>query len=247
MSESCGKKAKDVKGVVTSFFEAMPVSDYAEAAIDAVVDTEILKDVPVVGTLMGIWEFRNKFKRKGFLKRVETFYQQVSELTLEDLKDFDESFESKEESELFVSDLIELMDRLENEQKALMVGGLFKRLIRSEISKDNFREASRVFERLDNISIFHFMHGYHNHHTYEDSLGDVLVGMRVCKRKIENATRQKALLDPSKVESYIKISFTITPFGRLVLETLHRVYSDKIEKNLLIKEGVEIQPVHSGF
>ncbi|MCO7606648.1 hypothetical protein NJF44_15525, partial [Pseudomonas guariconensis] len=104
-----------------------------------------------------------------------------------------------------------------------------------------------IGESLDNISLFHFMHGYHNHFIYEDSLGDQLVAMRVCKRKIENATRRLSSLDPSKVESYIKISYTITDFGRLVLETLHQVYSDKIDKERLVKEGMDIQPVHSAL
>lgn len=240
----------DKKGIVKavqSFFESMPVSDYAEAAIDAGISSDTLKDLPLVGTLVGAWEFRNKFKRQRFLKRVEKFYSQVSELSSEDLRGFDESFESQEEAELFVSDLIELMDRLENEQKALMLGGLFKRLIRKEISRGNFEEISRVFERLDNTSLFHFMHGYHNHFIYEDSLGDQLVATRVCKRKIESATRQLSLSDPGKVESYIKVSYTITPFGKLVLETLHKVYSEKIDKERLLKEGVDIQPTHSVF
>lgn len=246
MSDARSNKKGIVKAV-QSFFESMPFSDYAEAAIDAGISSDTLKDVPVVGTLVGAWEFRNKFKRQRFLKRVETFYSQVSELSSEDLRGFDESFESQDEAELFVSDLIELMDRLENEQKALMLGGLFKRLIRKEITRGNFEEISRVFERLDNISLFHFMYGYHNHFIYEDSLGDQMVAMRVCKRKIENATRQLSALDPGKVESYIKISYTITEFGRLVLETLHQVYSDKIDKERLVKEGMDIQPVHSAF
>ncbi len=240
----------DKKGVVKGvqdFIKAMPLSEYAEAALDAVIDSDAIKDLPVVGTLAGIWGFRNKYKRQRFLKRVERFYLRASELDSEELKGFDEAFESQEEAELFVSDLIELIDRVDHEQKALMLGGLFKRLVRREISRDNFAEISRVFERLDNISLFQFMHGYHNHHVYEDSLGDVLVAVRICKRKIEAATRQLSMVDPSKVESYIKISFSITPFGRLVLETLHQVYNDKIEAERLLKDGVDIQPVRSGF
>lgn len=246
MSEARDDKKGVVKGV-RDFIKEMPLSEYAEAALDASIDSDAIKDLPVVGTLAGIWGFRNKFKRQRFLKRVEKFYLQVNELDSEELKKFDEAFESQEEAELFVSDLVELIERVDHEQKALMLGGLFRRLVRKEISRDNFADISRVFERLDNISLFNFMHGYHNHHLYEDSLGDVLVAVRICKRKIESATRQLSLMDPGKVESYIKISFSITPFGRMVLETLHQVYSDEIEKGRLVKDGMDIQPVRSGF
>ncbi|UNT14924.1 hypothetical protein [Pseudomonas sp. I3-I5] len=235
--ERVGKDSDGLKGVVRSFIESMPAKDYMEVAVDALVDCEPLKDMPVVGSLVGVWEFRNKFKRRKFLRRVEVFYSQVSGLTAEELKEFDESFKNSEEAEEFVSDLIELMDRLENEQKALMLAGAFKRLISKEITKDNFSDISRVFEKLNNLDLFFFMHGYMNPHTFEDALGDILVGVRMCKRKIENATRQTMLLDPQRKESFIKVSYELTGFGKLVLETLHQVYADKIEPQHLIRTG----------
>lgn len=237
MNEPKDKKRSQSKGLVRSFFESMPGSDYAEAAIDALTDSELLKGVPVVRSFVGAWEFRNKFKRNRFLRRVETFYSNISDLTGDDLKEFDEAFESSGEAEEFVTDLIELMDRLENEQKAIMLAGAFKRLVRGEIRETNFREIARVFERLDNLDLFLFMHGYQNPHSFEHALGDILVSVRVCKRSIKTATRQTIMLDPSKVESYIDVAYEVTPFGRLVLETLHQVYQDKIEDKNLIKTG----------
>lgn len=237
MSAKDDDKRGKSKGIVRSFFESMPVADYAETAVDAFIESDAIKNIPVVGTLKGAWEFRNQFKRKKFLKRVEAFHSKVAELTLDELKEFDESFEDSDEAEEFVSDLIDLMDRLENEEKALMLAGVFKRLVRKEVSKENFREISRVFERLDNIDLFLFMQGYMNPHTFEHALGDILVSVRVCKRKIENATRQTMMLDPERVESFIQVSYEVTPFGRLVLETLHQVYSEKIAAEHLIKTG----------
>ncbi|MCE0915616.1 hypothetical protein [Pseudomonas sp. NMI760_13] len=228
-------KSDRSKGVVRSFIESMPAADYVEMAVDAFVGSEALKDVPVVGSLMGVLEFRSRFKRRRFLKRVEKFYSEVSDLSSEELKDFDESFESSEQSEEFVTDLIELIDRLENEQKALMLAGAFKRLVRQDIDKSTFTDMSRVFDKVYNIDLFHFMHGYKNPHTFEDSLGDVLVSVRVCKRKIENSTRQTMMLDPSRVDSFIKVSYEVTGFGRLVLETLHEVYAEKIDPEHLIR------------
>lgn len=237
MNESKDKKGGKPKGLIRSFVESMPGSDYAEAAIDAFTDSELLKDVPVVRSFIGAWDFRNKFKRNRFLRRVETFYSNISDLTEESLKEFDEAFESSDEAEEFVTDLIELMDRLENEQKAIMLAGAFKRLVRREIREANFREIARVFERIDNLDLFLFMHGYQNPHSFEHALGDILVNVRVCKRSIKTATRQTMMLDPSKVESYIDVAYEVTPFGRLVLETLHQVYQDKIEARHLIKTG----------
>lgn len=231
------KKQGGAKGLVRSLFDSLPVTDYAESAVDAVTDSSVMKDVPVVGTAIGLWQFRNKLKRKKFLKRVGAFYENVSELTLEELAKFDDGFKDADEAEEFVTDLIELIDRLENDQKTLMLGGAFKRLVRKEIDKDNFREMSRAFERLENLDIFFFMHGYHNPYIFEDALGDNLVAVRVCKRTIKIATRQTVMHDPSKVETYVDVAYSVTPFGRLVLETLHQVYAAKIEPENLIKTG----------
>ncbi|ATP51234.1 hypothetical protein CR512_18495 [Pseudomonas putida] len=237
VNDSKDKKVSKSKGVVRSFFESMPGIDYAEAAVDMLTDSELLKNVPVVRSFVGAWEFRNKYKRSRFLKRVEVFHSNISELTDDDLNKFDEEFENAGEAEEFVTDLIELMDRLENEQKAIMLAGVFKRLVRREIREQNFREIARVFERVDNLDLFLFMHGYQNPHSFEHALGDILVNFRVCKRSIKTATRRTVMLDPSKVESYIDVTYEVTPFGRLVLETLHQVYQDKIEPKYLIKTG----------
>ncbi|MFJ4371383.1 hypothetical protein ACIP1T_02050 [Pseudomonas japonica] len=240
MSESKDGESAKPKGLVRRFFESLPIAEYAETAADALTDSEVLKEVPVISTLVGIWGFRNQFKRKRFLNRVEAFHSNVSELTIEELNGFDEEFESPDEAEEFVTDLIELMDRLENEQKSIMLAGVFKRLVRKELSRDNFKEISRVFERVNNIDLFLFMHGYKNPYSFEHALGDILVGVRVCKRDIKMATRQTVMLDPSKVESYISVSYEVTPFGRLVLETLHQVYEDKIDPGDLIKVGAPL-------
>lgn len=225
------------KGWFRTFLKTMPVAEGAEAALDAITESELLKGVPMVSTAIGAWEFRNKYKRAKFLKRVEEFHSQADDLTREELDAFDETFDSVDEAELFVADLLELMDRLENEQKAKMVGGAFKRLVRKEITKQNFREISRVFDLMDNPHIFDFMHGYHNQAVYEKSLGDALVVMRACYRKFDLAERNRSMFESGEVEQYVKVVYEITPFGRLILETLHQVYADKIESEHLVRSG----------
>ncbi|MBN3968648.1 hypothetical protein IMW75_25680 [Pseudomonas gregormendelii] len=140
-----------------------------------------------------------------------------------------------EDDPLLSEHLLELIEQAESEQKAKIIGVLFRRLVRSKISRDQFTDQVRFVNKIYIMDLFNFMHGYHNHYILEDGLGDILVNYRICKRTVSLASQQKNLLK-QETEQYIKVSYEITGVGNKFLKSLHDAYTDMIDQKHMLED-----------
>jgi hypothetical protein len=212
----------------------MPVTDYAEAIIDAFVESDVLRDVPVVSSIFGVSRAYKRFKSSRFKQKVEEFYSSAGTYTEEEMKRFSLTLEQDGKKEGFLFSLIELLEKVDSEQKAKIIGGVFRRLIKREIDVDQFHDQVRVINSMLLMDIFKFMHGYRNDFHMEDGLGDILLVLRLTKRDIALAMRTVNMMKRDS-EQYVKISFALTDAGKNFLTTLHQVYEDKIDSSILFK------------
>lgn len=212
----------------------MPITDYAEALIDAFVESDVLKDVPVVSSIFGVSRAYKRFKSSRFKQKVEEFYRSAGTYTEEEMKRFSLMLEQDGKKEEFLFSLIELLEKVDSEQKAKIIGGVFRRLVKREIDVDQFHDQVRVINSMMLMDIFKFMHGYRNDFHMEDGLGDILLVLRLTKRDIALAMRTVNMMKRDS-EQYVKISFALTDAGKNFLTTLHQVYEDKIDSSILFK------------
>ncbi|WP_454563020.1 hypothetical protein [Pseudomonas sp. AIG] len=215
----------------------MPVTDYAEAIIDAFIESEVLKEVPVISSIFGVSKGFRRFKSFRFKQKVEEFYSSAGTYTEEEMKNFSLMLEQDGKKEEFLFSLIELLEKVDSEQKAKIIGGVFRRLVKKEIDVDQFHDQVRVINSMMLMDIFKFMHGYHNDFHMEDGLGDILLILRLSKREISLAMRTVNMMKRDS-EQYVKISFALTDAGKSFLTTLHQVHEDKIEPSILYKGEV---------
>jgi len=219
-----------------------PVTDYAEALIHSCVESEILKEIPVISTGVATIKAYLQYREGKFKKKVEAFVDAVGEMSSEEWRAFSSILESKGKKEQFINELLEIIENASSEQKAKIIGGIFRRLVREEIEFDVFEDQVRFTNDMLVLHIFNFMHSYHNPYILEDSLGDVLVPYRMAQRKIAIATRDVSLLGGSK-EQYIKTTYELTGIGFAYLATLHQVYRDKIDSTYLYVPNPPEKPV----
>ncbi|OZY60062.1 hypothetical protein CJF39_08395 [Pseudomonas lundensis] len=163
-----------------------------------------------------------------FFNKVKAFHEGAGDFSEEELRRFEAQLEKEGKKEKFVNELIEVIERSESEEKAKIIGGVFRRLTKSEVSYGQFEDQVRYTSVLVLRDIHVFMHGYHNHYVLEDGLGDVLFANRMSKRSIEIATKTTNMLAGETVQ-YIKTNYELNGIGKLYLETLHQVYKDKID------------------
>jgi hypothetical protein len=150
--ESSDNKEKDLS---KSLKETISLSNLgeigvniAEVSMDSILNEGVLKDFPIIGTLVGIWKTGVTIKDYHFLRKLLLFLNESSNLSdkirktiIEDLED--ESYQ-KEAGEK----LIAVIDKLETGSKAKMLGKALNLFGNKIISKDEFWRVSYVIERL---------------------------------------------------------------------------------------------------
>lgn len=205
-----------------------PVVDYAELLLDACVESEILKEIPVLSTGIATVKTYLQFREGKFKKKVEEFVKSAGAFTSEEWRAFSDSLDKDRKKEHFIDELFEIIERAESEQKAEILGGVFRRLVKEELTYTQFEDQVRITNNMLTLNIHIFMHAYHNPYALEESLGDILVSCRMAKRKIELAEKTTNLLAGTK-EQYIRTSYEVTGVGFLYLATLHQVHKEKID------------------
>ncbi len=225
--------SKNKQSAWIEIFKQLPVGEYVEAAIDSGLEDEVLKSVPFVSSLNGVYKGIEAYKKVKLRKKAEAFFNAAEEgLESKEIVEYVEKLDL-DEKENFCEQLLDLVERLESDQKAMIAGVAMNRLMKGEISKDVFSDQSQFLNYIPIISIFNFMHGYHNVEVLKDSLGDALAAHKIVRRDIslEDVTGWGL---SQKVETKIKIDYRITPIGMEFLKTLHHAYKDKIEPEYLV-------------
>jgi len=219
------------KGLIsraTGAVKNIPLADYAETLLDACIENEVLKQIPVVSTGVATIKTYLQFKEGKFRNKVEAFVESAGSFSSEEWSEFSETLEKEDKKEQFVNVLLELIERAESEEKAKILGGIFRRLVKEEMKYPQFEDQVRYTNDMQTLNIHFFVHSYHNQNVLENSLGDILVSQRIAKRKIELATKTINIA-AQKQEQYIKVSYEITGAGLAYLISLHQVYKDKID------------------
>ena len=206
----------------------LPLADYAETLLDSCVESEVLKQIPVISTGMATIKTYLQFKEGKFKKKVEACVESAGSFSSEEWEAFSETLEKEGKKKEFINVLLDVLEKADSEEKSKILGGIFRRLVKEEIGYPQFEDQVRFTNDMQTINIHIFMHGYHNEHVLENSLGDILVSQRLAKRKIEFATKTINIA-AQKQEQYIKVSYEITPIGFAYLVSLHQVYKDKID------------------
>lgn len=212
----------------------LPLEDAAEAFIDAFVTSGALSELPVVGTVVGVFKAFRTYKSESLKSKLKKFLNETDGLSKVEIDNF-VSENARDEVPLLVEHLLELVEQAESEQKAMVVGVLFRRLVKGKISRGQFTDQVRFTNQIYIMDLFNFMHGYHNQAILQDGLGDILVNHKICKRVVELASRDKSLLSKEKVQ-YISVTFEITGLGRSFLVSIHEAYKDKINSERLLTD-----------
>lgn len=212
----------------------LPLKDAVEAFVDTFVTSGALSAFPITGSAIGFFKAFKNYKTDKFKSKLKGFIEGADDLNQEELAKFITTRDPKDDP-LLSEHLLELIEQAESEQKAKIIGVIFRRLVRQNISRDQFRDQVRFVNQIYIIDLFTFMHGYHNPYILEDGLGDILVNHRICKRSVSFAKREKQFLK-QEAEQYIKVSYEITVVGNEFLKSLHDAYKDKIEQKYILED-----------
>lgn len=131
--------------------------DMAELLVDSFIEDGLLKDIPVLGTLLNVRKFTSSIKDRLFVKKLLYFLSELTNTTPEQRADVLYKIETEKGFKCKVGEkLLYIIDRCEDHTKAQVVARLFAAFIRQELSYSEFLKASSIVDKvyLDDLNTF---------------------------------------------------------------------------------------------
>lgn len=200
--------------------------DYAEIAIDSFTDDENLENIPIVGTLTKGGKFILSFRDRIFVKKISSFLQEAKEIDPQKKLQYFEELGGEEERVKAGEKLLTLVDRLDSEEKAKIVGRLFRMRVEGTLSESWFSVITNAIEKTYFMEFHMLRAGARNPNILKDQVGEIFVPFRLVERKFDLNTKTslRALDDPGEFK--IEITYEISKIGKVLLKVLNDEYGE---------------------
>lgn len=127
------------------------ISDYLEIGIDSLMNEGVLKEIPIVNTIVGVLKIGKNVHDRNLLKQTLTFINEfnnnkISRDKLEQYKITIENNPKRCEEEL--GRILLLLNNFIDKEKSIMLAKIFKAYIEKIINWNEFCEYSEIINRL---------------------------------------------------------------------------------------------------
>ena len=123
-------------------------TDLTELALDSLLDDGVLRDLPVLSSIIGLCRTGTRIRDLLFLKKVARFLLALEKVPQNDVADFKERLSADEQHRRRVSEhLLELLDRLDDVEKSDLVARAFEAYLKSRITYADFRQLAFGIDR----------------------------------------------------------------------------------------------------
>lgn len=228
---------KESDDIVSSFKktvisdELSKISENAsEIAIDAILHDGLLKDIPVIGTTIALYKVGKTLTARQQIKKLFKFLFYLNEVSQADRIKFLGNFEDdkKSKSELFERTLF-ILERLDDERKAEIIGRLFKNLILEKIKAIDYLRLSLIVDRtyLTDLTYFDMRYNMNcrisKEEKYKFSVDNdtkfitenLTTSGLLTKKTVENKAMQ--ILTDTKEKTYVT-KYEISGIGKVLIE-----------------------------
>jgi|GEM_PF-2543776 len=149
------KNDTSIKTLSTSLTKTLSSSDLvqissniAEITIDSVLKNGVLRDFPIIGSLIGVWKTGVSVNDYLFLNKLLLFLNESSKLSFKDREYIVENLKDDNYQSDVGEKLIAIIDKLETGSKAILVGRALALFGNGIITKDEFWRICFIIERL---------------------------------------------------------------------------------------------------
>lgn len=147
--------------------------DISEAVIDSILKDGLLKEIPIIGTVVGLFKVGISFRDRNYLKKIYKFLFELKDISQKDREEFSKSISaSSKKVNDFFEKLLYLIDRLDDIEKAEIVGKLFSSLIKEKIKVDDFLRIASMIDKafIGDLKYLDFRYGDDKKMTKEERL-----------------------------------------------------------------------------
>jgi hypothetical protein len=119
----------------------------AETLTDAVMEEGLARDIPIVGTVVGLAKTGVQIKDRLFLKKIIVFLAELREIPTNKREEMISRIDKSGKYRIKIGEkLLYILDKCEDHQKAQLIAVLFKAFIEEEIDYSEYLKATKVIE-----------------------------------------------------------------------------------------------------
>jgi len=126
-----------------------------EVGVDQFIDNELLKEIPIFGGAVKIYNLSQRISEGFFMKKIARFLFQLKDIPKEKRERFIHKLEDEKENRKVGEKLLIMLNKLDEVDKASIIGNLFKAFIEAKIDYNQFLRLSNLVDKslLDDLFI----------------------------------------------------------------------------------------------
>ncbi|WP_291117519.1 hypothetical protein [Empedobacter sp. UBA7248] len=123
--------------------------DLFETLIDSILSEGILKDIPIIGTIVGLTKASINFKDRLFIKKLMYFISEIKEIDIEKRKKMISKIDSSEKIKIKVGEkLIYILDKCDDHIVSQYTGMLFKSFLNEKLQYEDFLRGVQIIQKI---------------------------------------------------------------------------------------------------
>lgn len=147
---------EELENIDASFSETIRNSDlkevtldFAENFMDSFLEEGVVKDLPIIGALVGIGKIAINFKDKLFLKKIIYFLSGINHISVEKRRKMIDEINETEKQKIKVGEkLVYILDKCDDHITAKYISQFFSALLENKISYQDFLKGSRIIQNI---------------------------------------------------------------------------------------------------
>lgn len=129
-------------------------ADFSEIVLDNFIDNEMLKEVPIIKSLVGIKKGYSQINEQLFLKKVMAFLSQSKKIKAKQRCAMINKINNSKKYRVKIGEkLLYLIDKCDDWEKSELLSVFFNAFIESKISYEDFMKIAKIIEKLTIIDL----------------------------------------------------------------------------------------------
>lgn len=206
---------------VTSEKIAEITADITEAGFDQFLTDGLLKDIPILGTALKGFGLAKKIAEMVFFKKTLKFLYELKDVPIKERIDFMEKLgQDEKKSKKAGEKILVILNRLDDADKASIIGKLFRAFIDQHLSHSEFLRLSYIIDRVFLDDVLSLRSDPRLHKVGEE-IKENLAVVGLLRQKIkDHRDREEYLRTKIGRATTIPPTFVyeVSTFGRLLIE-----------------------------
>ena len=132
----------------TDFDSAQITPDWVELALDHVLDDGIIKDIPIVRSIVGVVKAATSIRDRALVKKIVGFLFSLNSVSPEIRKQFKEKLDADEKFRNKIGEkLLLVIDRLDDMDKPRLIASAFQAFMEEKIDFDIFQRLASAIDK----------------------------------------------------------------------------------------------------